>query len=426
VPPTKIDNGLSLLYTIRQLATSKINPSLLRLLLVENRDRVDKKTKQSSQSSSVGGWKSLLVGGMVGGLVGASIVGLLAWMANSSIGSGLSENQLIQQLEKAREILTAWDILAFPVLMLVVFGVHEIGHVLGGLSQGMRFLMLIVGPFAWHASSHGPKFQWNTNLALMGGLAAMLPRKIGATCLELLVLIAGGPLASLLLSMFAIALASLGGPRLAAYCTFVAATSFGIFVVTLIPVRSGGFMSDGLQIIDVLRGGNAIIGRNALMQVFAQSLDGVRPRDWDSSAIDELSKLDCKDPLLRIGGLLYLFARAMDCRHEADIARYQELLESSVDGYPSGYRQSIYIELAIGAWLAGDTDAMRGHLAASKGGIVEKSRRLLAQAALAKLEGRAEDCERDRLLAIEELERAVDAGQRKLTEDQLTLLSREA
>ncbi|MFN6139096.1 MAG: M50 family metallopeptidase [Planctomycetota bacterium] len=396
------------------------------MLLVERRKRVDKKTEHSFESSSLGDWKSLLVGGLVGGVVGAILVGLVAWVANTSIDSGLSENRLIQQLDKAREILTVWDILAFPVLILLVFGVHEIGHVLGGLSQGMRFLMLIVGPFGWHASSSGLKFQWNTTLALMGGLAAMLPKKIGATRRQLLVLIAGGPLASLVLAMFAIALASVSGPRFMAYCTFVAATSFGIFVVTLIPVRSGGFMSDGLQIIDVLRGGNSIIGRNSLMQIFAQSLDGVRPRDWDSSAIDELARADCKDSLQRTGGLLYLLAHAMDCRQDGDIERYRALLESSVDRYPSGFKQSIHIELAICAWLARDTDAVRRHLKASRGGIVEKSRRFLAQAALAKLEGRAEDCERDRLLAINALERASDVGQRKLTEDQLAILGRGA
>ena len=396
------------------------------MLLVERRKRVDKTTEHSFESSSLGDWKSLLVGGLVGGLVGAILVGLLTWVANASTDSGLSENWLIQQLDKAREILTAWDILAFPVLMLLVFGVHEIGHVLGGLSQGMRFLMLIVGPFGWHASTSGLKFQWNTTLALMGGLAALLPKKIGATRRQLLVLIAGGPLSSLVLAMFAIALASVSGPRFTAYCTFVAATSFGIFVVTLIPVRSGGFMSDGLQIIDVLRGGNSIIGRNSLMQIFAQSLDGVRPRDWDSSAIDELARADCKDSLQRTGGLLYLLAHAMDCRQDGDIKRYRALLESSVDGYPSGFKQSIHIELAICAWLARDTDAVRRHLKASRGGIVEKSRRLLAQAALAKLEGRAEDCERDRLLAIKALERASDVGQRKLTEDQLAILGRGA
>jgi hypothetical protein len=365
------------------------------------------------------GWKGIFFGGVSGALIG----GLLAWISYSVRDSGLSENRLILQLEKAREVLAGWDILALPALMLIVFGAHEIGHVLGGLSQGMRFLMLIVGPFGWHASSSGPKFQWNTNLTLMGGLAAMLPAKDEASRRSLLVLVAGGPLASLVLAICALALAAaVSDPRLAAYGTFIAATSLGIFFVTLLPVRSSGFMSDGLQMIDILRGGKSIIQRGILMQILAQSLDGVRPRDWDPSAIEELSKVECDDPLQRTGGLLYLLARAMDCRHDADIARYRTLLESCVAGYPAGFRQSISIELAISAWLAGDTEAVRLHLEASRGGIAEKSRRLLAQAALAKLEGRDEDCERDRLLALQALAKAADAGQKKLTEDQLALL----
>jgi hypothetical protein len=141
---------------------------------------LDTKTKRPSHAPSTGGWKSLLGGLLFGGLFGALMV-LVAWRAIPQIDLGLSESRLIQQLSKAREILTAWDVLAFPVLMLIVLGTHEIGHVLGGLSQGMRFLLLIVGPFGWHASSSGPKFQWNTNLALMGGLAVMLPRNGGAT-----------------------------------------------------------------------------------------------------------------------------------------------------------------------------------------------------------------------------------------------------
>lgn len=382
---------------------------------------MDTKTKRPSHAPSTGGWKSLLGGLLFGGLFGALMV-LVAWRAIPQIDLGLSESRLIQQLSKAREILTAWDVLAFPVLMLIVLGTHEIGHVLGGLSQGMRFLLLIVGPFGWHASSSGPKFQWNTNLALMGGLAAMLPKNGGATRRQLLVMVAGGPLASLLLAIFAFVPASVSDPRFAAYFTIVAGTSFGIFLVTLIPVRSGGFMSDGLQIIDVLRGGRSVIERNTLMHVFAQSLDGVRPRDWDSATIDELARLDSQDPLQRTGGLMYLLARAMDCQNDADIARYRSLLEDSVEGYPSGFKQSIYVELAICAWLAGDTDAVRRYLKLSKGGIVEKSRRLLAQAALAKLEGRDRDCERDRQLAIDALANASDAGQRKLTEDQLAML----
>jgi hypothetical protein len=308
--------------------------------------------------------------------------------------------------------------------MLIVLGVHEIGHLIGGLSQGMRFLLLIVGPFGWHASVAGPRFEWNTNVALMGGLAATLPTETGASLRrQLLVMIAGGPLASLLLAIFAVAAIAYVEPRIAAYCLIVAATSFGIFLVTLIPTRAGGFMSDGMQLIDVWRGGTAVVERSALLRIFAQSMDGVRPRDWDPEALAELSRADSEDPTRRTGGLLYSFMWAMDGRRDADIAHYRALLESSVDGYPSGFRQSVHVELAIGAWLAGDTDAVRRHLAASKGGIVEKSRRLLAQAALARLEGRDEDCERDRLLALKALPKASDAGQQKLTEDQLAILA---
>jgi hypothetical protein len=382
-------------------------------------ESVDKELKGESKSASWGLWAGLLVGGLIGAFLAVWIKQNLNQLAES----GLARNQLVEQLSKANEILTAWDVLAIPVLILIVLGTHEIGHVLSGLSQGMRFLMLIVGPFGWYTSASGVRFEWNTNLALMGGLAASLPTKEGASLRQqLLVLIAGGPAASLLLAIVAIVIASVSDPRFAAYCIFVAATSLGVFLVTLIPVRVGGFLSDGLQFIDVLKGGSAAIDRGTLLHIFAQSLGGIRPRDWDSSAVEKLANLDCDEPLLRACGLMYLLAQAMDSRHDADIAKYGRWLEDSVDAYPSGFKQSVHVELAICAWLAGDLDAIKRHLKASQGGIVEKSRRLLAQAALAKLEGREEDCERDRLLAIKLLPKASDAGQSKLTEDQLEML----
>ena len=375
--------------------------------------------KDSARSGSTGTLKGLVVGGLIGGLV----VAAAAWVGPLLIDSDLAANRFVQQIAKAEASLTGWDVLALPFLILIVLATHEIGHLVGGLSQGMRFLLLIVGPFGWHASRSGTKFEWNTSPALMGGLAAVLPTEQGDPLRrQWLWSIAGGPLASLLLAILAAVLIPFPDPRFAAYLLFVAATSFGIFLVTLIPLRAGGFMSDGMQLIDVWRGGRGAMERGALMRIFAQSLNGVRPRDWDPSAMDELSRIGSEDPLRRTGGELYLLARAMDRRDDAEIARYRALLEDDIVGYPPGFRQSVHVELALCAWLAGDADAARRHVAASKGGIVEKSRRLLAQAALAKLEGRDADCERDRLLAIKALAKASDAGQAKLTEDQLAML----
>lgn len=368
---------------------------------------------------------SVVKGIVVGGLIGAFVVGVMAGLGQPLMDSGLSDMGLFRRLKEADRILTAWDLLALPFLVLVVLATHEIGHLVGGLSQGMRFLLLIVGTFGWHASTSGTRFQWNTNPGLMGGLAATVATEVGpALRRQLLAMIAAGPITSLLLTVVAVALASVSAPRVAAYCVFIAATSFGIFLVTLLPVRTGGFMSDGMQIMDVLRGGRAVVERGALMQILAATLDGVRPRDWDAAAIGALSGSDSGDPLRRTDGTMYLLLRAMDARNDADVARYRTLLEQEVDGYPKGFRQSIHVELAIAAWLAGDTDALRRHLSAGHGGIVEESRRLLAQAALAGLEGRDDDCQRHRRRATEALAKASDAGLAKLTADQLAMLDR--
>lgn len=385
--------------------------------LAQQIDLVDTSNERPSRSPLV---RTLI--GLLAGVGGGILIAALADQVNWSALSGMP---LLQELDAAREIMTIWDLLALPVLSMLVLGTHEVGHLLAGKSQGMRFLMLIVGPFGWHASASGIRFEWNTHVEFMGGLAAAAPTNVGASLSrQLLVMTAGGPFTSLLLAVLAVVLASFTDARLTTYLMFVALVSFGIFLVTLIPARNGSFMSDGMQIIDLLRGGNAAIERAALMQIFAQTMDGVRPRDWDSSAIDQLYVIYSENATRNAGIALYLLSRAMDNGQQEDVARYRTQLENNIDQFPSAFKQSVYVELAICAWLAGDTDAVRRHLEAGKGGFVEESRRLLAQAALAKLEGRDENCERDRLLAVKALAKTSDAGQAKLTEDQLAMLGR--
>ena len=66
------------------------------------------KTNRSSNASEAG----LLKGLIFGGLIGALIVGMAAWLGPLLIDSDLSQNRLVQQLAKAEENLTAWDLLA--------------------------------------------------------------------------------------------------------------------------------------------------------------------------------------------------------------------------------------------------------------------------------------------------------------------------
>lgn len=354
-------------------------------------------------------------------LVASTATGAAAAGGGYLLGkSALSDPAVSMWIDRLRAGLVGWDLLAVPLLLLLVFGVHEIGHLVGGLSQRMRFLLLIVGPFQWHRSASGVKFQWVTRLGLMGGIAATMPTEVGSKLRrQLLFAIAGGPVASLLLIFLALLVVPSTDPRVAAYGAFVALASFGIFLVTAIPMRSGGFMSDGMQLLEVIRGSRSVIERARLLQVAAQSLAGVRPRDWEQESVDGLVHDESTEPLRQIAGWQLLLYRAMDTGNDRDLRHYQALLVQGVERFPDGFRQAIHVDLAICAGLRGDREAAHQHLSSSKGGVVEKSRRLLGQAVVAELEGRWEDSRLHAEAAARALPQAMDPGLAELTREQL-------
>jgi hypothetical protein len=116
---------------------------------------VETHKNRTAGTSNAGVIRELLIGAFIGAL----IVGLAALLGPLLMDSDLSQNGLVQQLAKAEESSTAWNLLALPILMLIALAAYEIGHVVGGLSYGVRFLLLIVGPFGWHASVSGVRFE---------------------------------------------------------------------------------------------------------------------------------------------------------------------------------------------------------------------------------------------------------------------------
>ena len=149
------------------------------------------------------------------------------------------------------ESLTAVDLVALPLLILLVLAVHETGHLIGGISRGMRFLLLIVGPMQWTRSPGGIRFKWHRNFGLMGGLAAATPDDQLPLEPQLQRLIVGGPLASLLLAAAAIGAGTFLDGRPAAYAVIVGFMSAAIFIVVqsrviIFPVEAGHCSEPGM------------------------------------------------------------------------------------------------------------------------------------------------------------------------------------
>jgi hypothetical protein len=318
---------------------------------------------------------------LTGALVGAGCAGIGYWIGKHAAG--------LPGLRQHFEALGTLDLLLLPVLILAVLATHEVGHLLGGFSRGMRFLLLIVGPFQWTRSPGGIRFKWVFNLGTMGGIAAATPDPAAPLTPQLRRLIIGGPLASFVLAVLGLAIALGFEGRAGAYGVIIAAMSFLIFLVTAAPLRAGGFMSDGMQYLELHRGGAAVTERQVLVRLMGVSYSGIRPRDWEPQLVNDALAMQQAEPLRRVAGRLFALYQAMDCGGMDRVREHADWLAEHVDDYPGGFRQSITLELCLVACQRGDLEAAREWWKRSRGGVVDAARRALAEASLAALEGDA-------------------------------------
>lgn len=374
--------------------TTSPNPDLFRATAIRSRNRF---------------WMSISVAILVGCCVGYSFVRYL-----QSGGSVLF-----------LDALNVWEVfVALPLLMLFVVGVHELGHLIAGIWQGMRFVLLIIYPFQWTATSKGVRFGFVTNIGQLGGLAVAAPTSVGpAIKRQLFIMIAGGPAASLLLSAIAFIPVLISDGRFAGYCQLVSVLSFCCFILTIIPGEFGGFMTDGMQMIDVLGDSRSMMERSAIMQIMSQSMAGVRPRDWDVEGIAKADLLNSRDMPRRIAAMQMLLYHAMDCRDSERSRCHTDSLKSYAHGFPDGFQQSIYTELAFLAALEHDSKQAATYLAMTRGGVAtSESRRELAHAALCWAQNDFLGMEQHISAAERAMARLPAAGFDDLTRDQIASL----
>ena len=357
-------------------------------------------------------WKGMLLALAMGG------AGALAGLA---VGRGLMQLGVVRASLHA---LSLWDLLALPLLFLFVIAVHEAGHLFMGLRQRMPFLLYVVGPFGLVRGSDGVRFRWFFNLGTLGGLAATMPDPRRPLAEQMKPVVLGGPLASLLLAIAGFAVLAASDGRLSAYGLVVGLLSSSIFVVTALPFRAGGFMSDGMQWLAYRRGGAEVERRARLTALMGMSMAGTRPRELDAETLRLAQEMATGNEVLSdMGVWLYSYVHAVDGGDIEAANIWLERMVDALDDYPDGFRQSVAIEVAIFEALHRRRMAEAVHwMGRAKGGIVDASRRHLAAAAIAALEGRHERAADELAQAEKLLSRSMDAGVARLGQDQIAML----
>ncbi len=312
-----------------------------------------------------------------------------------AVGIGIAELFAVDVAARFAGRLAAdlWTVLMLPLVWWACVVVHESGHLLGGRLGGMRPLMLFAGPLHLEFSTDRVRLLRNRVTATWGGLAACAPhdeRSSGRASFALLV--AGGPMASFLLAVATVPAAFAVGGWWGGLLLVTATMSAGIGVATLIPVRAGGYMSDGGQLLGLARRDQETRQRLALGALMGQSHAGVRPRDWDPALLRTIGE-ESGDATLRAVTAMLAAGRAEDQGDlDAADARWREVaaILGGDDGASIAEAARGAFALGLAGWIGQhrrEGASARRWLEASRGGFSEPAVRAYAESAVALAEG---------------------------------------
>lgn len=162
-----------------------------------------------------------------------SLLALLGFAFGSALGRLL-------KYQKTGYELDAWLVILLPALVLAGILWHQFGHAC----------------FGWLA---GYPFRLHRSLSLWGGVTTSTPRSgqipsPEAMRQKLLLIVAGGPLASLAGGLLALPawIYWESSPNWAVFCALLAFTNLALALSSLVPMTCTGQPSDGQRLLDLL------------------------------------------------------------------------------------------------------------------------------------------------------------------------------
>ena len=244
--------------------------------------------------------------------------------------------------------------LLFIPIFFVVIAIHEAGHAIAGVWMKFNFKTYIVGPFMWEKDLKGWHFKWNKNVNTAGGMVICMPVGIENLTKRFSVYAAGGPIASLLLTLFAYGFYSLIPSsntsieilRNAMY--IIAVLSLIIFITTAMPMRANGFSSDGARVFRLLKGGDTARFELLLLKLITNASAGVRPKEIDGNDLTEAFVL-AKKIKAPFGAYLHSFFYQSEL-DKGNIDKAEQHLQdyiTEVESIPKGIRNMVWLDAAF-------------------------------------------------------------------------------
>lgn len=260
---------------------------------------------------------------------------------------GLVSNNLSSDLKP--ELSRIEKILLIPAILIPIFlviVVHELGHLLTGLAQGFKFQLFIVGPLGIKRDEETDrvKVYFNKELNLAGGLAATIPtREAPGNIRKFARLIIAGPLASLLLGGLLFVIAPYVSGFIGVLISIGSVFSFLIFLVTIFPVGSATFMSDGKRFLRLLKPETRAI-ELAIMRL---GTTYTKTRSYEHLKVDdiELMKTDTS-PMMHAMAYFYAYLHYLSLGQTEKAQAEEIVYREKAQSFPKGFRTAMEKEEA--------------------------------------------------------------------------------
>jgi len=180
-------------------------------------------------------------------------------------------------------------IIGVIITMHFVLFIHELGHVVMGLLQGFRFELLVVGLLGIRREKEKIKIYLNKNFGYYGGLGLTVPKDDSSdNGRKFANVLLAGPIASIVFAVMCFFIVNYLANPYGVIVFTAGLASFGIFLATTIPSRSGMFYTDRKRYQRIMTAGKDQDVELAMLTVLGSFVKNQSYKDIKKEVFDVL------------------------------------------------------------------------------------------------------------------------------------------
>lgn len=301
----------------------------------------------------------------------------------------------------------------------VSIAVHELGHLLAGSLVGMPPGGLVIGGIVIFKSGRRWIIRFEPRRVFGGGLAKALPQKDSLRLASFGWMVAGGPIASVLLTIACAFVNFRFGDGKWEWTGTLFWMALLTVIVSLAPFSSGINKSDGARLWLLLRRPDKCRSWMALWALQTEETHGVMPRDWDADLVRQMLAVDPSAREYPYTQLLAFYRCVQEHTESAALEHLENALARSAR-VTKVFRQCISLEAASSSALFRGNAAQARTWLARTGKVHEPVSTNTAEAAIAIREKRYDDALRYLAAARARIERRkLDSGLARFAKEQI-------